>query len=152
MCLEILLVGWLAKPSSSLTLPRTYTSLLLLFSHTITGETHLCRLGLKWFYFMPFSVESVNKIVVEIVQVFGFMKIQWLFCIKFMVSVLKSTKVCCWHHEHSVLVLYKVKSHFFFLNQRMLLGSSSRLVGLGNQLGTLAKSSSHQDTQVEVIS
>ena len=99
---------------------------------------------------MPMSVESVNKIVVEIVDAFGFMKIQ--FCIKLMVSVLKSTKVCCWHHEHSVLVLYKVKSHFFFLNQRMLLGSSSRLVGLGNQLGTLAKSSSHQDTQVEMIS
>ena len=59
---------------------------------------------------MPLSVESVNKIVVEIVDAFGFMKIQ--FCIKLMVSVLKSTKVCCWHHEHSVLVLYKVKSHF----------------------------------------
>ena len=98
---------------------------------------------------MPLSVESVNKIVVEIVDAFGFMKIQ--FFIKLMVSVLKSTRVCCWHHEHSVLVLYKVKSHFFFLNQRMLLGSSSRLVGLGNQLGTLAKSSSHQDTQVEMI-
>merc|ERR1712150_2536 len=34
---------------------------------------------------------------------------------------------------------------------RMLLGSSSRLVGLGNQLGSLAKSSSHQDTRVVCI-
>ena len=76
MCLEILLVGWFAKSFSSLTLPRTYSSLLLLLGHTITGETHLCRLGLKLFYFMPLSVESVNKIVVEIVDAFGFMKIQ----------------------------------------------------------------------------
>ena len=34
------------------------------------------------------------------------------------------------------------------LIQRMLLGSSSRLVGLGTQLATLARSPSHQDTQV----
>ena len=40
------------------------------------------------------------------------------------------------------------QQHCVPINEKMLLGSSSRLVGLGTQLATLARSPSHQDTQV----